>query len=197
LAQAWLTVAAEACAAARGETQMSNIALGDRVEIVGEIANQFQSKIGVITAAEESAVSSGKFTVSLADGTEAVFGDSQLQILPVVFSDMILDTQVSPVPSGMRGGTGATSMRHMRFISREFDIHIKLAGSEKEKNLLGEINANQDVQQPFLIRLLFDDKPFASTTTELGEFNFNRLPSGNATLEILVPSRRIVTRFQV
>ena len=176
---------------------MSNIALGDRVEIVGEIANQFQSKIGVVTAAEESVECGGKFTVRLADGTEAVFRGSQLQILPVVFGDMILDTHVSPVPSGMRGGTGATSMRHMRFISREFDIHIKLAGSEN-KNLLGEVSTNEDARQPFLITLLLEDKPFASTTTDtLGEFNFNQVPSGPAVLEVMVPSRRIVARFEV
>ena len=183
--------------AAEGETQMSNIAPGDRVEIVGEISNQFQSKIGVITAAEDSVVSSGKFTVRLADGTEAVFLDSQLQIPPVVLGDMILDTQVSPVPYGLRGGTGAISMRHMRFISREFDIHIKLAGSEGQKNLLGEICANEGAAQPFLITLLLDDKTFASTTTDAGEFNFNAVPPGTAMLEVLVPSRRIVARFEV
>jgi len=177
---------------------MSNIALGDRVEVVGEIANQFQSKIGVITAVEESVVCGGEFTVRLADGTQAVFQNSQLQILPVVFGDMILDTHVSPVPYGLRGGTGAISMRHMRFISREFDIHIKLAGSEEHKNLLGEVSANEDARPPFLITLLFDDKPFASTATDtLGEFNFNHVPSGHAVLEVLVPSRRIVARFEV
>ena len=175
---------------------MSNIALGDRVEVVGEIANQFQSKIGVITAAEESVECGGKFTVRLADGREAVFRDSQLQILPVVFGDMILDTHVSPVPSGMRGGTGATSMRHMRFISREFDIHLKFVGSGERESLLGQITANEVAPQTSLVTLLFNHQPFASTTTgTLGEFDFELVPCGNAMLEILMPSRRIVAPF--
>ena len=186
-----------ACADAGGETQMPDIGLGDRVEIVGEGADRFQSKIGVITAVEDKAVSSGKFTVRLADGTEAVFPDSQLQIPPVVFGDMILDTKVSPVLSGVRGYTVPTSMRHMRFISREFDIYVKLAGSQGQKNLLGEVSASERAEQPFLITLLFDDKPFASTTTDAGEFNFRAVPSGNAMLEVLVPSRRIMARFEV
>ena len=178
--------------------EVSNIVVGDRVEIVGEIASEFQSKMGLITAVQGTVVSGEKFTVRLADGTEAVFRNSQLRVPPVLFADMIFDTKVSPVPFGVRGGP-EPSKRHMRFVSRQFDIHVKLAGTKEDRHLLGQINANEDAQQPFLITLLFDDKPFVSTTTTdiLGEFDFDGVPSGNAILEGLVPSFRIVARFEV
>jgi hypothetical protein len=172
---------------------MSSFGLGDRVEIFGEIAGHFESKIGVIIAADESVVYRRKFTVRLADGTESVFLDSQLQVTPPVFADLIFDTQVSPIPQGLRGLARATSHRHMRFISREFDIHIRLA---ERKTLLGQISANAVAPEPSLITLLTDGKPLTSTTTDaFGEFNLQGVPAGNVMLEILSPWRRILAQF--
>jgi hypothetical protein len=174
---------------------MSSFGLGDRVEIVGEIACQFQSKIGVITAPRKNGLSPGKFTVSLADGRKFVFRESQLQITPAVFADMIFDTKVSPVPPGFRGSTESSS-RQIRFVSREFDIHLQFVGSGKRESLLGQITANEVAPQTSLVTLLFKDKPFASTTTgTLGEFDFELVPHGNAMLEIVMPARRIVAPF--
>ena len=174
---------------------MSSFRPGDRVEIVGEIACQFQSKIGVIIVAKHDAASPGKFTVSLADGTKFVFWESQLQSTPAVFADMIFDTKVSPVPPGFRDSTEPSS-RHIRFISREFDIHLQFVGSGERESLLGQITANEVAPQTSLVTLLFNHQPFASTTTgTLGEFDFELVPCGNAMLEILMPSRRIVAPF--
>src|SRR5881227_1352736 len=103
---------------------MSDLEIGDRVEIVGDTTGQFLSKVGVITTTREMSPRK-KFTVRLADGTESDFWDSQLQIPPVMFADMLADTHVSLMP-GLRGSSSA---RHMRFISREFDIHLKISGS--------------------------------------------------------------------
>ena len=57
------------------ENNLGHFKIGDRVEIVGEIANQFLSKVGIITAAGEVFLGS-KFTVRLADGTEFDFRDA-------------------------------------------------------------------------------------------------------------------------
>ena len=103
---------------------MSQLEIGDRVEIVDDVAGRFPSKIGVITATREVAFRR-KVTVRLADGTESDFSDSQLQTPSTIFADMMLDTHISLAP-GLRGSTFA---RHMRFISREFDIHLKLMDS--------------------------------------------------------------------
>src|SRR5260370_131201 len=107
--------------------KMSRFDIGDRVKIVGEIASDLRSRIGIVTAIGKGFFRT-TFTVHLADGTESAFWDSQLEIPPVIFADMIFDTHVSP--PGLRG---STSEQHMRFICREFDIQLTLTGSEEHK----------------------------------------------------------------
>jgi len=178
----------------RKESKMARFEIGDRIEIVGEIRNQFASNIGVIIATEGT-LSLPKCRVRLADGTESVFWDSQLQVPPVMFADMIYDTSVSPVPSGLRG---SIYEHHMRFISREFDIHVKLTRSDERTALHGQLSANGVAPKSSLVTLLFNHGPLATTVADpYGEFKLEQIPSGEAMLEILVPSRRIVAAFEV
>jgi len=173
---------------------MSRFEIGDRIEIVGEVVSQFPSKIGVIIA-KEGVYFRGKFIVRLADGKESVFRGSQLQIPPVTFADLILDTHVSPVPPELSGSTPA---HHMRFISREFDIHLRLIGSDKGKSLYGQVTASGIASEVCLITMRFSGGPHSTTVTNCsGEFEFHQVLPGSATLEILVPSRRIVATFDV
>ena len=173
---------------------MPRFEIGDRVEIVGDIRDQFPSSIGIITATEGT-FSLPKFRVRLADGTESVFWDSQLQVPPVMFADMIYDTHVSPVPPGLRG---SIYEHHMRFISREFDIHVKLTRSEERTILQGQLAANGVAPKSSLVTLLLNRGPLATTVADsYGEFRIEQIPSGDAMLEILVPSRRIVAAFDV
>jgi len=182
------------CGHGREWNKMPRLDIGDRVEIVGEVADQFPSSIGIITATEGT-VSLPKFRVRLADGTESVFWDSQLQVPPVMFADMIYDTHVSPVPTGLRG---SISEHHMRFISREFDIHVKLSKSEERAILHGQLSANGVAPKSSLVTLLFNHSPLATTVADsCGEFRLEQIPSGDAMLEIFVPSRRIVAAFDV
>ncbi len=172
---------------------MSYLEIGDRVEIVGEIAGQFRSKIGVVTTTREVSPRR-KFTVRLADGTESDFWDFQLQIPPIIFADMIVDTDVSLVP----GLGGSTFTHQMRFISREFDIHLNLTESGNEKSLYGQLTANGIAPESSLITLQFQGEQCVTTATDsCGVFEVHQVPSGNAVLEILVPSRRIVVTFDV
>src|SRR5207237_6379504 len=130
----------------------------------------------------------------LADGTESDFWDSQLQIPPVMFADMLADTHVSLMP-GLRGSSSA---RHMRFISREFDIHLKISGSGNQKSLFGQVTADGIAAESSLITLIVHDEHCATTATDsFGEFEVARVRFGTAMLEILVPSRRIVATFDV
>jgi len=181
---------------ARGRkwNNMPRFEIGDRVEIVGDIRDQFPSSIGIITATEGT-FSLPKFRVRLADGTESVFWDSQLQVPPVMFADMIYDTHVSPVPPGLRG---SIYEHHMRFISREFDIHVKLTRSDERTILHGQLAANGVAPKSSLVTLLFNRGPLATTVTDsYGEFRLDQVPSGDTMLEIFVPSRRIVAAFGV
>ena len=173
---------------------MPRFEIGDRVEIVGEIRDQFPSSLGIITATEGT-FSLPKFRVRLAEGTESVFWDSQLQVPPVMFADMIYDTHVSPVPSGLRG---SIYEHHMRFISREFDIHVKLTRSDERTTLHGQLSANGAAPKSSLVTLLFNRGPLATTVADsYGEFRLEQIPAGDAMLEIFVPSRRIVAAFNV
>jgi len=172
---------------------MSQLEIGDRVEIVDDVAGRFPSKIGVITATREVAFRR-KVTVRLADGTESDFSDSQLQTPSTIFADMMLDTHISLAP-GLRGSTFA---RHMRFISREFDIHLKLTGSDEENRLYGQLTANGTATESSLITLVSHGEPCVTTATDsCGEFEVRQVPFGSVVLEILVPSHRIVATFDV
>src|SRR5438093_12845184 len=172
----------------------SRLEIGDRVEIVGDIRDQFPSSFGIITASEGT-FSLLKFTVRLADGTESVFWDSQLQVPPVKFADMIYDTHVSPVPPGLPRSVYA---HHMRFISREFDIHVKLTRSDEGTTLHGQLSASGIAPKSPLVTLLFNRGPLATTVADsYGVFRLEQIPSGDAMLEILVPTRRIVATFGV
>jgi hypothetical protein len=170
--------------------EMSSFEIGDRVEIVGKIASDLRSTIGVVTAIVKKPFST-KFTVRLADGMDSVFWDSQLQIPPVLFADMIFDTQASP--TGLRG---SPSEHHMQFICREVDIYLTLTGAEEHKTLYGQVTASGVALGSSLITLLFDSEPYATTATDSrGEFKLDQIPSGKATLEVVVPSHRIVATF--
>ena len=173
---------------------MPRLEIGDRVEIVGDIRDQLPSSIGIITATEGT-FSLPKFRVRLADGTESVFWDSQLQVPPVMYADMIYDTHVSPVPPALRG---SICEHQMRFISREFDIHLKLTRSDERTTLHGQLSANGVAPKSSLVTLLFKSGPLARTVADsYGEFRLEQIPSGDAMLEILVPSRRIIAAFDV
>ena len=175
-------------------SKMPRFEIGDRVEIVGEVGNQFPSSIGIITATEGT-FALPKFRVRLTDGTESAFWDSQLEVPPLIFADMIYDTHVSPVPPGIRG---SIYEHHMRFISREFDIHLKLTRLDERTTLHGQLSANGVAPKSSLVTLLLNRGPLATTVADsYGEFKVEQIPSGDAMLEILVPSRRIVAAFDV
>ena len=154
-------------------SKMPRFEIGDRVEIVGEVGNQFPSSIGIITATEGT-FALPKFRVRLTDGTESAFWDSQLEVPPLIFADMIYDTHVSPVPPGIRGS-----------------IH-------ERTTLHGQLSANGVAPKSSLVTLLLNRGPLATTVADsYGEFKLEQIPSGDAMLEILVPSRRIVAAFDV
>jgi len=178
-----------------GEIEVERFRIGDRVEIVGQTAKQLRSKVGVITSVEEASIGKN-FTVTLADGAESAFSASQLKIPEASFADLIFDTRVSPAPSGLRG---SVSGRHLRFVCREFDIDLKLTGSSgQQRNLLGQLTTDGAAVEPSLVTLLLEGKPFARTVTDsLGEFKLERVRSGSAVLEFLIPARRILATFNV
>ncbi len=172
---------------------MAGFRIGDRVEIVGDASSRFQSRVGVITGVP-SILYGGNFIVQLADGAEHSFLESELNVPPVILADMIFDTVISPLPSGLRG-VGAAG-RYMRFIAREFDISLELTKSHGKNDILGQLASNDASAETSLVTLLFDGKPYARTAMGSdGEFELRDVRAGPAALEILGPGRRILATF--
>lgn len=172
--------------------EMSYFEIGDRVQTVDEVVTNVRPRVGVVTAIRKELLQT-KLTVRLADGAESTFEESELEVVPIMFADMIFDTDVSP--SGLRG---SAVQRHMRFVCREFDIHLKLSGSDEDKSLYGQVTADGVKPERSLITLLFDNKPYAAIAGDsLGEFQFVRIPSRRVALEVVVPFHRIIATFQV
>ncbi len=173
---------------------MERFRIGDRVEIVGEVSDRVPLRVGIITSVEGTGFER-TFAVTLPDGAESTFSAAQLKIPPAVSADLIFDTVVSPAGEGVRG---AATGRHLRFVSRDIDIHLKLAPSQKNNNLIGQITENGAALKTSLVTLFLEGKPYARTATDaVGEFQVHQIRTGNALLELLVPSRRIVAPFEV
>lgn len=177
-----------------GFYEMSRFGIGDRVEIIGEIAAQFQSKIGVVTGTSAGG-SPENVAVQLLDGPEVVVSDSNLNFPKTIFADKIFDSRVSPARYGLRG---SSSSRHLRFISRDVDIHLRLSARRQRNDLLGQLSDNGAAPRSCMVTLLFDGKSHATTTTDdLGEFEVRDLPTSNGMIEILLPSHRILLAMDV
>jgi hypothetical protein len=171
---------------------MSGLSIGDRVELIRDLEHRYHSRIGIITAADEHSVPVLKeFAVKLADGTEAHFSGFQLKVPPATDARRVIDGAVYSA-TGMRG---AMQGRHLVFGADDFDLHLKVVQSQKHKKVIGQLSS-RNIPDPALVTLLVRGNPRQTATTDgFGEFMFQEVPAGNVSIEILVPSRRILATF--
>jgi hypothetical protein len=94
--------------------------------------------------------------------------------------------------------SSAHPTRHLLFIDDDFDIHMKVAHSESGKEISGQviprvILADRNVQ----VKLSVQGEALRSTTAtgEFGQFRFEQVPAGNASIEIVTETRRVTTSF--
>jgi hypothetical protein len=169
---------------------------GDRVEVVGDIARFLNSKIGLITSDSQRSISVLKeFAVTLADGTRGTFFDFQLRIPPCITARMAFDSITAGMATGMRGGG---FNRQLRFVAQNFDLHISVAASGQNRNMLGQLIWGSKTSEGAVISLLVDDEVIGTTTTDKnGEFRLRDVPAGPVNLEVLVPSGRITSPLVV
>jgi hypothetical protein len=174
---------------------MSGFNIGDRVELIREIGHYYPSRIGIIASAGKHPVSLlREFLVRLADGTKATFSGFQLRTPTATAAHKLLDSAASASTSGMRGSLGG---RHLLFAAEGFDIHLKLASSERRKIVVGQLTSETSKWNHALVTLLVQDAPHVTTSTDsFGEFLLEEIPSGNVSIEILVPSYRVVATFE-
>ena len=175
---------------------MPHFSIGDRVEVIGDIARYYRSTVGTITGKEQGITSLfNKFTLRLADGTVGTFLPFQIQIPPATTARLVFDNAASWQPAGLRG---AAQPRHLRFTAQQFDIHLKILGSETSKAIVGQIFRGQSEWiEPALVTLLVDGKAEQTTTTDaIGEFKLDRIQAGEIGLEIFVAAHRILALLQ-
>jgi hypothetical protein len=171
---------------------MSNFSIGDRVQVIGDIARYYSSTVGIITGIEQGVTSMfDKFTLRLADGAVGTFLAFQIHIPPATTARLVFDNSASWQPSGLRG---AAQARHLRFTAQQFDIHIKILDSELGKGIVGQVfHGKSERIQPALVTLLVAGKPQQTATTDaIGEFKLNAVPSGEIGLEIFGATHRIL-----
>src|SRR5688572_10854098 len=99
---------------------MPRFKFGDRVQLFGDIARFYPCIVGVIICDGNSpAAVLNQYKVRLADGTENVFFDFQLQSPPVTTGRLIVDTisPKSPAPTG-----GQPPDRQVQLVGRDVDI---------------------------------------------------------------------------
>jgi len=174
---------------------MPRFKLGDRVQLVGDIARFYACIVGVVVkgGTYPSAILN-QYTVRLADGTVAVFFDFQLETPPATIAQIIFDSAASQKPSGTRGAAAA---RNMRLLARGIDIHLKISGGAK-KTIAGQVTTGPSAMRNALVTVFPGDQTVDSASTDdSGEFTLSDVPPGDITIEVLIPSRRIVASITV
>jgi hypothetical protein len=174
---------------------MPRFKIGDHVQLVGDIARFYACGVGtVVEGATDPSAVLNQYTVRLADGTVGAFFDFQLETPPASAAQIIFDSAASQKTAGTRGG--ATG-RNMRLLGRGIDIHLKISGGSR-KTIAGQVIAGTGAMRYALVTVFLADQTGDSTSTDdTGEFKLSDVPPGDITIEVLVPSRRIVANITV
>ena len=174
---------------------MPRFKIGDRVELVGDIARFYKCIVGVIAkvGADTGAILN-QYTVLLADGTITSFFDFQLQTLPAVVAHVVFDSAISAKSAGIRG---TSAVRQVRLLARDVHIHLRVSGSGT-KTIVGQVAGATTRLRQGLVFLLDGDEILDSTSSEpSGEFTLHEVPAGQMTFEIFIPSRRIIVNLDL
>jgi voltage-gated potassium channel Kch len=168
---------------------------GERVQLVGDIARFYACMVGVVVKGSTypSAILN-QYTVRLADGTVAAFFDFQLETPAAMSAQIIFD---SAKPHKTAGTRGAATARNLRLIARGIDIHLKISGGAK-KTIAGQVIAGPSAMRNALVTVsVLDQTVDSASTDDSGEFTVGDIPPGDITIEVLIPSRRIVAAITV
>ena len=111
---------------------------------------------------------------------------------PATTAHIIFDSYLSPLPSGVRG---IDQDRHLLFVGPELDIHVKIAQVNRHKEIYGQVITHGPREESTTILLLSCEASQEMTAGPFGEFTFDEVPSGNVSLEILLPTRRVIAAF--
>jgi len=121
-------------------------------------------------------------------------GGSKLRRL---FATLVFDSFLQTALAGTRG-SGASRQLVLR--SEILVIHIKVWGERGHRQLMGQLmlHTNDRFREKVQCHLLQEGKKLETTTVEeLGEFHFTRVPDGDVTLEIDLPTFTIIGALDI
>jgi len=114
-----------------------------------------------------------------------------------VLAAVIFDSFLEPALAGARGsGTSRQLVLHSEIL----DIHVKIWGEHGHRQLMGQLmlHTNDRFGEQVHCHLLQKGKRVDTTTIEdLGEFHFTRVPDGELTLEIDLPTLTIIGALDI
>jgi hypothetical protein len=173
---------------------MPRFKTGDRVQLVGDIAQFYGGIVGtIIEGGGYPASVLNQYTVRLVDGSVATFFDFQLQSPPAITAHILFDSSVSSKGAGTRGpGT----VRQVRLLARDIYIHLRISG-HATKTIVGEVMAGTVMRNALVTLLIGSQTADTTSTDDSGEFTLRDVVPGELTIEILVPSRRILASLTV
>jgi hypothetical protein len=108
-----------------------------------------------------------------------------------ILASVVFDSFLQPALAGARGGIAS---RQLVLKSEMFDIHVKVWGSQNQRQLIGQLLAptGENLGQEAQCHLLLNGKRLETKTMDdQGEFHFTNVPDGNLSLEIDLPSLTI------
>lgn len=114
------------------------------------------------------------------------------QPVPPTTAHTIFDSSLSLLPSGVRG---MGRDHHLLFAGPNLDIHVKISEVDRHKEIYGQVIWRGQTQQSATVRLLTDKAAQEMELGPLGEFCFDEVPAGSASIEVLLPSDRVVAAF--
>ena len=174
---------------------MPRFKVGDRVQLTGEIARFYPSVIGIVKdrGKDQSSVLV-QYDVRLADETVAKFFDFQLQTPPVVRGRIVYD---EPILKKSTAHAVASEGREIRLIGADVEVHLEICGAFR-KSITEHVSVGKVAMTDALVTVLVHEQPIATKRTDgRGDVEFHGAPSGDVTIETLVPGKRIVVSLNV
>ena len=174
---------------------MPRFKVGDRVQLTGEIARFYRSVIGTVkdSGTDHRSVLL-QYDVRLADGTVSKFFDFQLQTPPVVRGRIVFDEPISIKDCDL---PDARTGREIRLIGADVEVHLEICGAFR-KSITEHVSVGKVAMTDALVTVLVHEQPIATKRTDgRGDVEFHGAPSGDVTIETLVPGKRIVVSLNV
>jgi hypothetical protein len=184
---------------------MPRFSVGDRILIVHKFAQSSPSNAGVVVGIREDAFRSilDEYTIEFSDGTKDDFFDFQLledgSRYPTIAAALALDSSQGIAPSKTRG---RAATRQIVLQTQDIDIDLQLRDRTTHVYIIGQVleRGTHGLLSGVQVSMIRNGVPIdTSTTSDLGEFRFPKVPKGSVTIEVLLraASSRIVGIFSI